>query len=202
MIKNIIFDVGNVLVDFRDLAYMADLGFSEELAMEFQKKVVWNPLWQELDRGVLDPKEVMEEMKKLVPSHKKEADLFFDRLDEIVESFPYAQEWLHSLRERGYKTYLLSNYPKDLFEGHVENGRFTFMKDIDGKVVSAYEKCIKPDPAIYNCLLHRYQLQPSECVFLDDRKENVEAAIALGIHGIHFTDYGKCKAQLEQLLSE
>lgn len=200
MIKNIIFDVGNVLVNFRDIDYMLDLGFSKELAEYFQKHIVKNPLWQELDRGVLKPEDVMNEMKTLVPEYPKEADLFFERLDEIVESFPYAKEWLMDLRKRGYCTYLLSNYPKDLFEHHVTSGRFTFIDQIDGKIVSAYEKVIKPDPAIYKILLDRYTLVPEECVFLDDRLENVEGAKAFGIHGIHFTDYKTAKEQLENLL--
>ncbi len=202
MIKNIIFDVGNVLVDFRDLSYMEDLGFSEDVIQLFHKKVVQSSLWVELDRGEIDPASVIAEMIKLVPGYEKEAALFFERLEEIVVSFPYARPWLQELRERGYQIYLLSNYPKNLFEEHEKDGRFTFIDVIHGKVVSAYEKVIKPDPAIYTCLLERYGLVAEESVFLDDRLENIEAARALGIQGIHFTSYEESRKALEALLLE
>ena len=202
MIKNIIFDVGNVLVDFRDLSYMEDLGFSEDVIQLFHEKVVQSSLWVELDRGELDPASVIAEMIKLVPGYEKEAALFFERLEEIVVSFPYARPWLQELRERGYQIYLLSNYPKNLFEEHEKDGRFTFIDVIHGKVVSAYEKIIKPDPAIYTCLLERYGLVAEESVFLDDRLENIEAARALGIQGIHFTSYEESRKALEALLLE
>ena len=202
MIKNIIFDVGNVLVDFRDLSYMEDLGFSEDVIQLFHEKVVQSSLWVELDRGEIDPASVIAEMIKLVPGYEKEAALFFERLEEIVVSFPYARPWLQELRERGYQIYLLSNYPKNLFEEHEKDGRFTFIDVIHGKVVSAYEKIIKPDPAIYTCLLERYGLVAEESVFLDDRLENIEAARALGIQGIHFTSYEESRKALEALLLE
>ena len=199
MIKNIVFDVGNVLVDFRWREYMKDLGFSDEVTEHLGKNMVMNPLWDELDRGLRPKKEVIEEMKSFVPGYEKEADLFFENIEEIVITRSYAQSWLHQLRNQGYKIYLLSNYPADLFETH-SKGRFDFLGEIDGMVVSGFVKLVKPEPEIYECLFQKYDLLPEECVFLDDRQINIDAAVRMGMKGILFTDYETVKKELTKLL--
>lgn len=199
MIKNIVFDVGNVLVDFRWQEYMKDLGFSDEVTQLLGERMVMNPLWNELDRGVRPREDVIREMKTFVPGYEKEADLFFQNIEEIVRTRGYAKEWLHILRQRGYKVYLLSNYPADLFELHSRN-RFDFLKETDGMVVSGFVGMIKPELQIYQYLLEKYDLSAGECVFLDDRPVNIEAAERVGMHGIVFTGYETAKAELKKIL--
>ncbi|MBQ8261259.1 MAG: HAD family phosphatase [Lachnospiraceae bacterium] len=199
MIKNVIFDVGMVLVDFRWKALMKDLGFSDETAAILGKELVMSPLWNELDLGIQKEEEVIAKMRQNLPGFDRETQLFFDNLVDIVESYPYAKGWIHELKEAGRKVYLLSNYPKSLFEKH-EKEKFDFLEEVDGKVVSGFVKMAKPDPAIYKKLLKTYGLNPEECVFLDDRKDNIRAAEALGIRGILFTDYETARGKLEELL--
>lgn len=199
MIKNIVFDVGNVLVDFRWREYMKDLGFSDEVTEFLGEHMVMSPLWDELDRGLTPREEVIQQMKDLVPEYPREADLFFENIREIVITRKYSKGWLKELRERGYKVYLLSNYPKELFETHMED-RFDFINEIDGMVVSGYVHMVKPEPGIYQCLLEKYNLDPDECVFLDDRQINIDAALKEGFHGIVFQDYTSGREELEKLL--
>lgn len=94
---------------------------------------------------------------------------------------PHTEIWkrIHLLKEKGYKIYLLSNYPKELFAFHTKDA--DFMKDIDGKVVSYEIHVTKPNLDIYRHLLEKYSLNPKECVFFDDREENTKAAEELGI---------------------
>ena len=200
MIKNIIFDIGNVLAAFRWADYIRrDLGFSEEVVKVFGEKIVVNPLWDELDLGIRDEKEIIEEMKSRVPEYQKEADAFFENILEIVETYPYSREWLSRLKQEGYHVYLLSNYPRSTYLMH-EQAKFDFVPVADGKVISGFEKMAKPDPRIYRLLMKRYVLQPEECVFLDDRQVNIDAAVALGMQGIVFTGYEEANAELERLL--
>ena len=77
-----------------------------------------------------------------------------------------------------------------------------FVPHTDGGIFSCKVKLTKPDPAIYKLLLERYGLRAEECVFLDDTLRNVNAAEALGIHGIHFQNLSQAKSELEVLLSE
>lgn len=200
MIKNVIFDVGNVLVSFRWRELMKDLGISEDLQKVFAKTVFGNPLWNELDRGVLDEKEVLDKMREENSAYSGEFDLIWANIDKIIEPYDYAVGMMDTLKAKGLKIYLLSNYPKRLFELHTECGRFPFIDKIDGKIVSGFVKCIKPDKEIYECLLSEYNLKAEECVFLDDRKDNIEAAKQIGMNGIVFERYEQAWAELERMV--
>lgn len=189
MIKNIIFDVGAVLVDFRYHNYMLDLGFDDETIKVIEEKLIGNNgLWGQLDLGV-EPEEVtVERMLSEVPGYEDKVRYFFKGIIDIVHTFDYTVPWLTDLRERGYKIYLLSNYPKNWWTLH-DRERFGFTHLTDGRIVSGFVNLTKPDDAIYRCLLDTYDLDPSECLFFDDRKENIEAAIRNGINGHVFTSY-------------
>lgn len=201
MIKNVIFDVGMVLVNFRYREYLRDLGFSQDIEEIFCKRIVESPLWGELDKGIRETEDIVNEMKNNVMDYPDEAELFFENIHDIVETYPYAFPWIEELKQKGLCVYLLSNYPKELFNIH-SKGKFTFMDAIDGKIVSGYVKIVKPDPAIYQLLLDTYNLRPEECVFLDDRKENIEAAGKLGMHTILFENYNQSKTLLNEMLSK
>lgn len=203
MIRNIVFDVGSVLVRVRPGEAMTDLGVSEEKAEEAVMATLGNPIWRELDRGVMRKEEVIAAIKEgRTPEVQAGIDFFFEKaVWNFVEPFPYSRDWLSSLRNRGYKVFLLSNYPAWLWTVNEQNA-FDFLDCIDGKVVSGFEHIIKPDPAIYQLLLSRYSLTASECVFLDDMEENVAAARREGFSGIVFRTYGQASAELENLLRD
>lgn len=195
-IKNIIFDVGNVLVDFRYRDYMKELGFSDSLCKEIEDNIVTNELWNEFDKGVMSDEEFFGLIRQQLPERKDEVQLFFDKIEGICAPFDYVEDWLSSIKAAGYKIYILSNYPVSVWEKH-EKTIFKFMPYIDGKIVSGYEKLIKPDPAIYKLLFERYNLDPKECIFFDDRIKNVMAARELGVRAIEFTDYETHRRMLD-----
>ncbi len=200
MIRNVIFDVGMVLVDFRWKEYMSDdLGFSPETVKLFGERIVINPLWDELDLGVRDKEDIFRKMREAVPGHESEVDRFFENIEGIVESYPYSKEWLKDLKARGYSVFLLSNYPGEFFALH-EQTKFDFLNYVDGKVVSGFERVSKPDPEIYRRLLSRYSLKAEECIFLDDRKKNILAAKREGMEAILFTSYEESRLALDERL--
>lgn len=201
MIKNVVFDVGNVLVSFCWRELMDDLGIAKELQGVFEKTVFGSHLWGELDRGVIEEAEVLKMLREENKEHLAEFDLIWSNRDKLVKPFDYAVEMMKTLKEKGLKVYLLSNYPKDLFTMHTECGRFPFMDFVDGKVVSGFVQLVKPDREIYEYLLDTYDLKAEECVFIDDRAENVEAAKAIGINGIWFWDYEQAWGELEKMIS-
>ena len=86
---------------------------------------------------------------------------------------------MHQLKKEGYKLYILSNYPEKLFKKHTEY--VDFMTDMDGVLVSYMIKKAKPSPEIFAELCKRFGLVPEECLFFDDREENVQGAISFGI---------------------
>ena len=201
MIKNIIFDIGMVLADFRYEAYMRDdLGFDEKTIRVFKERIVENPLWNEIDRSAIPLDDVVSEMKSRVPEYHDEAENFFSHVTGLIASYDYSRPWLEELKAKGYRVYLLSNYSKDYFELH-RKSKFTFVDLADGMVISGFEKINKPEPEIYKILLNRYSLIPEECIFMDDREVNVEAAKKLRINAFVFKSYEDARAKLDTLLS-
>ncbi|MBD5452132.1 MAG: HAD family phosphatase [Lachnospiraceae bacterium] len=201
MIKNVIFDVGFVLVDFRWRKLMEDLGIAKDLQDVFEKNVFGSHWWGELDRGVIEEAEVLKMLREDNKEHLKEFDYVWANRDKIVEPFDYAVGMIEDLKAKGLKVYLLSNYPKELFTLHTECGRFPFIDKVDGKVVSGFVQLVKPDREIYEYLLKEYDLKAEECVFIDDRQENVEAAKEIGINGIWFWNYEQAWEELEKIIS-
>ena len=201
MIKNIVFDIGSVLVDFRYHDYMLDLGFSTEAVNVIEEKIVQNDIWGKLDLGIEPIENVMEEMYGRAPGYEKEVHEFFDKIIDIVQVYPYTNEWIKSFKSKGYKVFLLSNYPKDMYDMH-EKEKFTFTSLVDGKIISGHVKMVKPDKEIYKQLLDTYQLKEEECVFIDDRPLNVESAVKLGFHGIVFSTFEEVDSQLQNLLKK
>lgn len=202
MIKNIVFDIGDVLVKFMPEASVRYVGVDETEVNDVLAATVGSRWWAELDRGVMDEEEVIEKMIEESPKYKDSIRKFFDDGKELlVEAFDYSEKWIDDMKSRGYRVYLLSNYPRSYFLLHSET-RMKFVKNVDGRVVSAFVKSVKPEPEIYKILLDTYSLNPDECVFIDDREDNVEGAIKAGMHGIVFKNFEDANQKLESLLTD
>lgn len=200
MIKNVVFDIGNVLVEFRWRALMDELQLAEETRKVFERTVFGSHWWGELDHGIYEEAEILKNFREDNKDHLDEFNLVWDNRDKLVEPYAYAVDWIVQLKEAGLKVYLLSNYPREVFALHTECGRFPFLDKVDGKVVSGFVKMVKPNADIYEHLLKEYRLCAGECVFIDDREENVASAQALGMKGIVFKNYEQACGELAKLL--
>lgn len=201
MIKNVIFDIGNVLVDFRWRVLMEELKLSQETQAAFEKTVFGSRWWGELDHGIYEEAEILEHFREDNKAYLDAFNLVWENRDKLVEPYAYAVQWVENLKSSGRNVYLLSNYPKDVFALHAECGRFPFLDKVDGKVVSGFVRMVKPDADIYEYLLSEYGLNADECVFIDDREENVETAKALGMGGIVFQGYEQACSELDRLFA-
>ena len=197
MIKNVIFDIGNVLTDFRWAEFLADKGFSKEEVQRIANASVLTPVWAELDRGAWSFEEVMAGFVKNDPEIEKELHQAFDDMTDIVRIRDYAIPWVKELKQKGYSVYYLSNFSEKIERESIAG--LAFREEMDGGILSWKEKVIKPDPTIYRLLLERYSLVPEESVFIDDLPVNVEAGKKLGIHGIVFQSKEQVQAELEKL---
>ena len=198
MIKNIIFDVGKVLVEYDPDGMMKKLGFDEETLQTVNQAVFQNESWNESDRGVLSPEELLEAFIANNPAYEKEIRQVIDAVGDTISLMPYTVEWVKGLKEKGYHLYILSNYAEYTYEK--TSHKMEFLPYMDGVVFSYRCKLIKPEKEIYEYICKTYELKPEESVFLDDRKDNVEAARNMGMHGIVFENYAQGSETLEQLL--
>lgn len=199
MINTIVFDIGMVLVYFRWRELFAELGFEGEVFEEIAKATVHNPWWNEFDKGQISVEEIEEKYTLSAPQYREEIKKIYPRADKFIIQYEYTLPWIRQLKERGYKVYVLSNWSEIAYEANKET-HLKFLEEVDGGILSYREGMIKPDRAIYQLLCERYDIEPSQAVFLDDNKANVDAAIDFGMKAIHFKDYEQAKEELERYL--
>jgi len=197
MIHSVVFDLGKVLVDFHPLEGMKKLGFSQKSIDRFQKEI-FSGLWEQCDAKPIENARIRDLFKKAVPGLEKEVDLLWDHITVVTDVYDYSREWIADLKKRGYSVYILSNYGQQSFEANSKI--YPFLSEVDGMVISYQVSMVKPNPEIYHYLTRKYKISPEEAVFIDDRKRNVEGAVACGFHGILFQNYPQAKKELDQLL--
>ena len=184
MIKNIVFDFGQVLVRF-DPRYMVTRYVTDDADAAQLEEVLFDRLyWDRLDAGTITDNEVMTEAKKRLPERLFEVaeKIYFNWIYNIPE-IEGMRELLSQLREKGYRLYLLSNICT-YFASHADE--IPILKLLDGCVFSAVAGHVKPSREIYNHLCRRFAIEPSETGFVDDRDENIEGAINAGWSGVLF----------------
>ena len=199
MIRNIIFDIGNVLTDFRWKEFLEDKGFDEAMVKRIAKASVQSPVWNEIDRGVWSMEELMQAFIRQDPEIEEELRRAYGDITGMVTKRAYAIPWIQELREKGYRVYYLSNFSEKAYEDCAD--ALDFLPYTDGGILSYREKLVKPDPEIDRRLLSRYSLEARESVFLDDTALNVEAAERLGIHGICFRTKEQAEEELRGLVA-
>lgn len=197
MIRNIIFDIGNVLTDFRWREFLEDKGFDETMVERIAKASVQTPLWNEIDRGVWDLEELMRAFIARDPEIEPQLRRAYGNVTGMVTKRDYAIPWIQELKAKGYRVYYLSNFSEKAYVDCMD--ALDFMPYTDGGILSYQEKIIKPDPEIYRLLLSRYSLKAEESVFLDDTAANVEAARAVGLYGIRFETKEQAEEELRGL---
>ncbi|MBQ7237031.1 MAG: HAD family phosphatase [Clostridia bacterium] len=176
MIKNVIFDIGNVILKFNRDFLLGHFYQGEEY--NFLKENVFRD-WEKLDEDLLTLDEYKQNVKKSLPERLHAPALgvlnnweyYMTYSDGII---PLIQE----LKQRGFKLYILSNMTRHFIEREY---KFPIFKEFDGIVYSAPIKMVKPNENIYRYLLDKYSLNPKECVFVDDIKTNLAAAARFGI---------------------
>lgn len=196
MIRAIVFDIGEVLVDFNWESYTERLGFSPMATDRVKEATVMNKLWQEQDRGDYDLDDLIRLHSMADDGIERELRTFFENIEGIVKERDYAAPLLHYLKDGGYQIYLLSNYGKYAFQK--ASADFQFMEFTDGKVISYEVNSGKPEQKMYRELLKRYHLSADSCVFLDDRVENIETGRKLGFQTIHFKNIKQAIKALEE----
>ena len=187
MIRNIVFDIGGVLADFRLMEFLTEKGFDVPMIKRILKASVMSPYWGSFERGELTEEETLRGFASLDPENEGNLRTAFSNIEGMLTMRQYAIPLVKALKESGLRVYYLSNYSKKAYDECA--GSLEFMPYMDGGLVSFLAGRTKPDPEMYRMFLLKYGLRADECVFIDDTEENVEAAKALGFSGIVFRDY-------------
>ncbi|MDO5417198.1 MAG: HAD family phosphatase [Lachnospiraceae bacterium] len=202
MIKNIVFDMGKVLVDYVADAVCRHYMEDEEEIKEVCTSVFVSPEWMLLDLGVIPEEEALRRMQaRLSTGHAKEmAALSFWHWHEYnMWALEGMGELVAELKRLGYGIYLCSNASVRLLECY--KTVIPGIEYFDGVLFSAPEKCMKPQKEIYQRLFERFDLKPEECFFIDDQPLNIEGARSCGMDGyVYDGDREQLIRKLEEVL--
>lgn len=184
MIKNILFDMGNVLIHFDRKVFLDRLDVTEEEKQLLLREVFLSVEWVQMDRGTLAEPEAEVRICRRLPEYLHHAAHSLVSLwDEPMLPVLGMAELVEELKQNGYSIYLLSNAS---IRQHEYWPKIPGWQFFDGKVISADEKIMKPHPDYYHIALERFGLKPEECFFIDDVPANIEGALFCGISGTVF----------------
>ena len=183
-IKNIIFDMGRVLLKFDPYVSLNTYCEKEEDRELLYKELFLGPEWIMGDEGKITNGQRYDLVKERVPKRlHRQLKLIVENWDMCMEPVEGAQEFYKTIKQKGYNAYVLSN-ACNRFYGYFP--KHYDLNSFQGVVVSSDVKMIKPNPGIYQYILETYSLNPSESLFIDDVQENIDAAKAAGINGFVF----------------
>jgi FMN phosphatase YigB (HAD superfamily) len=199
MIKNIVFDLGNVLISFRPAEYFERKQYPETIKNKILADIFGSREWHMLDNGDLSAGEAIDAIAARSSLRRDEIARIFDLRSDIMFPITDNVKLLPGLKKRGFRLYYLSNFPKDVFY-EIKSGYF-FFSHFDGGIISADVRYSKPDIRIYETLLKQYSLIPGETFFIDDIEANIRAAETVGIHGLITFGSADISASLKKALA-
>lgn len=184
MIKNIIFDIGNVILNFNLLDVLPAFTVDKKEQDFILDNIINSPEWLGnalIDTGYITKEEAIEIVKdRTNHTNDKLISDFWNTYNDYASVNERVMDLIKKLKENNYKIYLLSNINPYTHDFVKQSGLFDI---VDGYVLSYLEHKIKPYESIYKTLITRYNLNPNECIFVDDKDENVKTANRLGIQG-------------------
>ena len=199
MIRNLIFDFGKVLVDYDYFTVLNQVFASHDQATDFYNHLMddrWN---ERLDREDKPFEEIIRDMQHAMPQYAAEIQQFGDRYTEFVlGEMEEMRSLLMQFKAEGYRLLGLTNWCSRV---HVTMKQYDIFRLLDGQIISSEEHEVKPECAIYETLFSRFSLKPEECVFADDKIENIEAARQCGMYVVWFKNARQYEAELDAIIS-
>ena len=185
-VKKFLFDLGNVFFDWNPERILKPIFNDDERMNFFINNISFPLLDTRCDAGITIEVAVNDAVKKF-PDFEKEIKLYYPNHRNMVGGFfQKTVDIFHKVKELNYPCYILSNWSAETYEGMED--QYPFLKEFDGKIISGRDFLIKPDPAIYELAISRFDLIPEETLFIDDRLDNIQAAQNLNFQTIHLTD--------------
>ena len=183
-LTSVIFDLGNVLLDYDPRRFMFELGMDPKV-FDPLLKLFFEDMkaeWDALDRNVISTEEFIAVAADREPMYRKEIGFYMRNWKKQFHAIPENVAAMYAAKEAGAKVYVLSNFMKDTFDYIWPHNQF--FDDFDGILFSFETRLSKPNPAIYQLLLDMFPIDPEKCVFFDDLQVNVDAANASGLYAV------------------
>ena len=192
--KNIVFDIGNVLLKWSPQDIVKTLFPAAPHQDILVRKIFKSQIWYDLNLGKLTEKEAIFLYIQEFPADSVVFETLMDVVNESLTPLKGSLELFDNAYQSGRSLYSITDNVKEIMI--FLRKKYNFFEKFQGIVVSAEEGFLKPSPRLYQILLDRYDLTASETIFMDDILANVEGARQVGMHGIHFTDADACAKEL------
>ena len=195
--NTVVFDFGGVLIDW-NRKYMYRKVFKDEQEMEWFLENVCTLEWNNLQDEGFPFSETIPALQKKFPKYTDEIAMYEQRWSEMVGGeITGTVNILQELQAKKLPAYGLTNWGADTFP--IVYNQFEFLRKLDGIVVSGDEKLVKPNPALFQILIDRFELTPQKTIFIDDNSRNIETAQQMGFKIIPFVTPEALRETLEQL---
>lgn len=196
-IKNVVFDYGGVLVDWNP-RYLYDRYFNDQVKSQWFLDNICLYSWNLQMDGGKPFAEGVAELQAQYPEWSEAIAIYHSRWEEMMAGeIDGTAEVLRRLKRAGYGIYGLTNWSAETFP--IIRDKYSVFKEFDGMVVSGEEHLLKPDPAIYRCLLERYSLEAAESIFVDDNADNVSGAKSVGMRAVRFNTAQQLERDLREI---
>lgn len=193
MIKNIIFDIGGVLLEYNPKTYLDKLNIEESKRKKLNDIIFHNQKWRDCLNGLISNDELIEHLIKENSKYKSEIDKILSKnnLKYMLPPKTEMIEYYNLLKEKGYSIYLCSNITKDTYD-YIKD-EFDLIQKANGGVFSCFENISKPNVDIYYNLIKRYNLNIEESILIDDTIKNIVSANEIGLKAILFNNIQQLK---------
>ncbi|MFN2362914.1 MAG: HAD family hydrolase [Halarsenatibacteraceae bacterium] len=198
-IKNIVFDIGQVLLTFNPEQYLREeFNLSTGQIKEIARQTFRSKVWLDLDRGKITKNEAAEVFAERLPEYSQVLIEGVLNWEEILNPIEPNVELLRDFyNNAAYEVYALSNFNDESYQ--VAKNEFSFLSLFKGEIISGQVGYIKPEPEIYQLLLDKFELEPVETLFIDDSKENLVTAEKFGIKTIHYRSPEQLQREIKHL---
>ena len=197
-----LFDLGGVFFDWDPNYFYMNVFDTEDERKYFLSEIcsdAWN-IKQDAGRTII---EAEAELIPQFPKYEKEIKMYYKNHRKMIKGvFEESIKVLNFLKKNNYECYVLSNWSSETFYGPEQSmlNEYPFLNKFDGLLISGEDKLIKPDPAIYELAIKRFNLIPKETVFIDDKLENIDAAKNLNLNTIHLVNPSIIEREINKFL--
>ncbi|KJY70744.1 HAD family hydrolase [Vibrio coralliilyticus] len=196
-VRNIVFDVGNVIVRWDPLEITRRAFVESEDHEQLAKAIFQSQTWADLNKGLISETKAKTQYQQIIGLSERECELLFYYIKQTQRLIVGSVELIQNIKSAGYGTYALTDNVHEIVS--YLKSTYSFWSLFDGAVVSADVGMLKPQPEIYHLLLNKFDLIASETVFIDDMLYNVEGAKSVGMYAIQFEDIDQCEKDLVSL---
>lgn len=196
-INTVIFDLGGVLIDWNPRYLYRKIFETEEEVTWFLENICTSE-WNDQQDAGRSFEEATRELMARHPEHEEAIAAWYSRWQETISGpIEGTVKILHQIKQsEKFRLYALTNWSAETFPWALEN--FHFLHWFEGIVVSGVEKCRKPLPEFFQILFERYNVKPSEALFIDDNIQNIQGAKMLGLNTIAFQSPEQLQRELRQ----